>query len=76
MFTDGDLSRAILKFAAALLQPVCRFASHPCHSLWSDSLIAEAMNLFAETRTEDLPIVERGTGKVVGMLCLKDLSRL
>jgi arabinose-5-phosphate isomerase len=73
IFTDGDLRRALLNGGNVLEQPVQRFSSCPCHSLMSDNTLAEAMNLFVQTRTEDLPVVSRDDGQVVGLLCLKDI---
>lgn len=74
IFTDGDLRRAILQGGGVLNQPVQRFASHPCHAVASDANLAEAINLFRQTRTEDLPAVNQFDRRVVGLLCLKDIS--
>ncbi|MCH8147030.1 MAG: KpsF/GutQ family sugar-phosphate isomerase [Planctomycetes bacterium] len=74
IFTDGDLRRALLQGGSVLERDVLQFSSHPCHSISSDATLAEAMNLFAQTKTEDLPVVDRSSGCVVGLLCLKDVS--
>jgi CBS domain-containing protein len=74
IFTDGDLRRSLLQGGTVLEREVFQFSSHPCHSIAADATLAEALNLFSQSRTEDLPVVERATGRVVGLLCLKDIS--
>jgi arabinose-5-phosphate isomerase len=74
IFTDGDLRRALLQGGSVLDQPVCPFSSHPCHSVSSGTTLAEALNVFTQTRTEDLPVVDYGDGMVVGLLSLKDIT--
>lgn len=74
IFTDGDLRRALLQGGVVLEREVANYSSHPCHSIASEATLAEAMNLFIQTRTEDLPVVELATGCVVGLLCLKDIT--
>ena len=74
LFTDGDLRRAILKGQMVLEEPIAKFASIPCHSLRSDASVADALKLFHNHRIEDLPVVDRESGQVVGMLCLKDIA--
>jgi arabinose-5-phosphate isomerase len=73
IFTDGDLRRSLLKGNSALESPVSNFATSPCRSISADGTLAEAMNLFKQVRIEDLPVIELD-GKVVGLLCLKDVS--
>jgi arabinose-5-phosphate isomerase len=74
LFTDGDLRRAILKGQMVLDEPIAKFASIPCHSLRSDGSVADALKLFHNNRIEDLPVVDRAGGEVVGLLCLKDIA--
>lgn len=74
IFTDGDLRRALLRGGFVLGQEVGLFSSIPCKSIHSDASVEEALKLFHNTRTEDLPVVDRISGKVVGMLCLKDIA--
>src|SRR5262249_14533690 len=73
LFTDGDLRRAMLRGQMVLEEPIEKFASIPCHSLRADGSVADALKLFHNNRIEDLPVVDR-EGKVVGMLCLKDIA--
>lgn len=74
IFTDGDLRRALLNGSAILEEAVAQFASIPCHCIPCDASIAEALKLFHKTHTEELPVTDRETGKVTGMLCLKDIA--
>lgn len=74
IFTDGDLRRALLQGANVLDHPVNRFATQPCRFIDAGASLAEALNLFSATRIEDLPVVDRNSGKVVGLLCLKDIK--
>jgi arabinose-5-phosphate isomerase len=73
IFTDGDLRRALRQGQNALDQPVQPFASCPCHALTADTTLAEALNTFVQTKTEDLPVLSPTDGQVVGLLCLKDI---
>jgi arabinose-5-phosphate isomerase len=74
LFTDGDLRRAILKGQVVLDEPVEKFASIPCHFMRTDGSVADALKVFHNHRIEDLPVVDRETNEVVGMLCLKDIA--
>lgn len=74
IFTDGDLRRALLRGSDVLERAVVEYATRPCRFITIDSTLAEAMNLFKQTRIEDLPVVCRNSHRVVGMLCLKDIS--
>jgi len=74
IFTDGDLRRALLQGGAVLEEAVERFASIPCYSIPADDSVAEAIKLLQNTKTEDLPVIDRETNKVAGMLCLKDIA--
>jgi arabinose-5-phosphate isomerase len=76
IFTDGDLRRALIRNRDAVELVVSSFATCPCHSIASDYTLADAHGIFSTTRTEDLPVVDRMNRKVVGMLCLKDISQL
>lgn len=73
IFTDGDLRRALLQGDSVLDKAVLPYASHPCHYIDADASLAEAMNLFSQTRTEDMPVVRGADNRVVGLLCLKDI---
>lgn len=74
LFTDGDLRRAILKGQLVLDEPVEKFASIPCHFLRADGSVADALKLCHNHRIEDLPVVDRETNEVVGLMCLKDIA--
>ncbi|HXG11718.1 MAG TPA: KpsF/GutQ family sugar-phosphate isomerase [Gemmataceae bacterium] len=74
LFTDGDLRRAVLQGEMVLDEEIWKFASIPCHFIHSDGSVADALKLFHNNRIEDLPVVDRSTGEVIGMLCLKDIA--
>ena len=74
IFTDGDLRRALLQGSTVLEGAVERFASIPCHFVLHDTSIADALKLFQDTQTEDLPVIDLETRRVLGTLCLKDIT--
>ena len=74
IFTDGDLRRALLQGSTVLEGAVKRFASIPCHFVLHDTSIADALKLFQNTQAEDLPVLEPETRRVLGTLCLKDIT--
>ena len=74
IFTDGDLRRALLQGSAVLEGAVEQFASIPCHFVLRDTSIADALKLFQNTQTEDLPVLDPATRRVLGTLCLKDMA--
>ena len=76
IFTDGDLRRALLQGSTVLDGAVEQFASIPCHFVLHDTSIADALKLFQNTQTEDLPVLDPETRRVLGTLCLKDLTGL
>ena len=73
IFTDGDLRRALLQGSTVLQGAVERFASIPCHFVLRDTSIADALELFHNTQTEDLPVLDPHTRRALGTLCLKDI---
>ena len=73
IFTDGDLRRALLQGSNVLEGPVEQFASIPCHFVSHNTSISEALELFQNTQTEDLPVLDPDTRRVLGTLCLKDI---
>ncbi len=74
IFTDGDLRRALLQGSAVLESAAEQFASIPCHFVLCDTSIADALKLFQNTQTEDLPVLDPETRRVLGTLCLKDIT--
>lgn len=74
IFTDGDLRRALLQGSTVLEGAVERFASIPCHFVLHNTSIADALELFQNTQTEDLPVLDPDTRRVLGTLCLKDIT--
>ena len=74
IFTDGDLRRALLQGSGVLESAVEQFASIPCHFVLCDTSIADALKLFQNTQTEDLPVLDPETRRVLGTLCLKDIT--
>ena len=76
IFTDGDLRRALLQGSTVLEGAVERFASIPCHFVRHNTSIADALDLFRNTHTEDLPVLDPDSRRVLGTLCLKDITAL
>ena len=76
IFTDGDLRRALLQGSTVLEGAVERFASIPCHFVRHNTSIADALELFQNTHTEDLPVLDGDSRRVLGTLCLKDITAL
>lgn len=74
IFTDGDLRRALLKGGDVLDQAVEKYASVPCHFVTYGDRVSDAMKIFQNTRTEELPVLEKDSSVVIGMLCLKDIT--
>ena len=74
IFTDGDLRRALLQGSAVLEGAVEQFASIPCHFVLYDTSIADALRLFQNTQTEDLPVLDPETRRILGTLCRKDIT--
>lgn len=73
IFTDGDLRRALLRGEEVLNDPVEAVSSVPCSFVRADCSAADAWRIMQDKRIEDFPVVEAATGKVVGLLCLKDI---
>ena len=74
IFTDGDLRRACLRGGDVLDQPVERCATVPCQSIADTTSIADALKLLQNRHIEDLPVVDKASNVVLGLLCLKDIS--
>lgn len=74
IFTDGDLRRALLQGSDVLEGAVERFASIPCRFVLYDTSIADALKLFQNTQTEDLPVLDPEMRRVLGALCRKDIT--
>jgi arabinose-5-phosphate isomerase len=74
IFTDGDLRRACLSGGDVLDQAVERWATAPCHAIDDTTSIADALKILQNRHIEDLPVVDKGSQVVLGLLCLKDIS--
>ncbi len=73
VFTDGDLRRAACENPAFLNAKVGEYCTSPCHFIEESESIADALALFQNTRTEELPVVREEHNRVLGLLCLKDI---
>ena len=73
IFTDGDLRRALLCGGQVLQDEVQQYATNPCYAIGVDQTLADAVKLFGQTRAEDLPVTDEAN-RVVGLICLKDIS--
>jgi arabinose-5-phosphate isomerase len=76
IFTDGDLRRALLQGNESLTMEIAKFASIPCRCVDAEASVVDAIQLFRETRVEELPAIDNRSGEVVGVLCLKDIAIL
>jgi arabinose-5-phosphate isomerase len=74
IFTDGDLRRALLKGGDVLEQAVAGHATAPCRRVSACERISDAVKIVQNHRIEELPVVDTETGKVIGLLCLKDIA--
>ncbi len=74
IFTDGDLRRACLRGGDVLEQPVERCATLPCHSIFDSTSVADALKILQNRHIEDLPVVDKVSNIVLGLVCLKDIS--
>jgi arabinose-5-phosphate isomerase len=74
IFTDGDLRRALLRGGDVLEAGVARFATVPCRFVADDTSVADALKVLQNQRIEDLPVVDQGTARVLGLVCLKDIA--
>lgn len=75
IFTDSDLRRLMLKDTAALDAPVRDAMTRTPRSLPDTALVRDAVHLMAQTRQDEIPIVD-AHGKPVGLLDVQDLITL
>jgi arabinose-5-phosphate isomerase len=73
IFTDGDLRRALLQGGDVLEQAVGAYSSMPCRYVLATDRVSDAMKVFQNTKTEELPALDNQK-HVVGVLCLKDIQ--
>ncbi len=75
IFTDSDLRRLMLKDPGALDAPVRSVMTHSPRSLPDTALVRDAVHLMAQTRQDEIPVVD-AHGKPVGLLDVQDLITL
>jgi arabinose-5-phosphate isomerase len=73
IFTDGDLRRACLRGGDVLEQAVEHCATIPCRAIDETTSVAEALKILQNLHIEDLPVYDRTSNVVLGLLCLKDI---
>jgi arabinose-5-phosphate isomerase len=73
IFTDGDLRRACLRGGDVLEQAVEHCATIPCRAIDDTTSVAEALKILQNLHIEDLPVCDRTSNVVLGLLCLKDI---
>ena len=73
IFTDGDLRRACLRGGDVLEQAVEHCATIPCRAIDDTTSVAEALKILQNLHIEDLPVYDRTSNVVLGLLCLKDI---
>jgi CBS-domain-containing membrane protein len=74
-FIDEDPGELHRKFAAIKDSPVKRAVNREAVSVHPDTPLAEAIRLFCRNHTT-LPVVERETGILVGMISYWDVAQL
>ncbi|MCA9305741.1 MAG: KpsF/GutQ family sugar-phosphate isomerase [Phycisphaerales bacterium] len=75
IFTDSDLRRLMLKDTGSLDAPVRTAMTRTPKSLPDTSLVRDAVHLMAQTRQDEIPVVD-AQGKPVGLLDVQDLITL
>lgn len=75
IFTDSDLRRLMLKDTRALDAPVRDAMTRTPRSLPDTALVRDAVHLMAQTRQDEIPIVD-ALGRPVGLLDVQDLITL
>ena len=74
IFTDGDVRRLLLKsqkpFAALFVDDISVHAKTSFTSVGGTAALSEAVALMEEKEIWDLPVVDEGSGKFIGLLHL------
>ena len=73
IFTDGDLRRLILRDAGELSRPIAEVMTRSPRTLGRTALVSDAVKMIREYRADEIPVVDEGTGKPVGILDVQDL---
>ena len=74
IFTDGDLRRLCKSGGALPLDdPVDAHMAADPRVLQGDQLVGEALRLFRDTHVDQMPVVENGGRRVVGLVDVQDL---
>lgn len=75
IFTDSDLRRLMLKSPAALEEPMQSVMTRSPRALPDSALVRDAVHLMAQTRQDEIPIVDAAQ-RPVGLLDVQDLITL
>ncbi|MCA9303540.1 MAG: KpsF/GutQ family sugar-phosphate isomerase [Phycisphaerales bacterium] len=72
IFTDSDLRRLVLRDPSELSKPIHEAMSRGPRSLPDSALVRDAVAMFREHRTDEIPVVD-SRGKPIGLLDVQDL---
>lgn len=72
IFTDSDLRRLVLRDPSELAKPMHEAMSRDPRSLPATALVRDAVAMFREHRTDEIPVVDRD-GRPIGLLDVQDL---
>ncbi len=73
IFTDGDLRRLAESGSLPMMEDIVRhMAANPRH-VCEDQLVGEVLRLFKDTHVDQMPVVAKGSRRVVGLVDVQDL---
>ncbi len=76
VFTERDvLTRIVATERAPATCPVKEVMTTKPHTITENATIQQTMDLFHNQRCRHLPVVEPKSGRVVGMISIRDISR-
>ena len=74
IFTERDIVKALSQDAAATSQAIGHWMTRDPRTVSSEATVEEALRLMVDGRFRHLPVVE--DGELVGMISMRDISRL
>jgi CBS domain-containing protein len=74
IFTERDILRAVSHDASAMREPLEHWMTRRPRTVTPDSDLDEALRIMVEGNFRHLPVMEEG--RLVGMLSMRDISRL
>ena len=74
-FTDGDLRRSLERGIACLTSPISGLMTKKPVFVYPDTMAIEAAKLISARKIDNLPVVDRGTSRPVGIIDEKDLLK-